>query len=146
MKTFRWVAEIEISEVWVADGFELSAELLHDILWRHLGYAHPEEIATSILEAPAQADIRRAQGYADEDPAVPVEVGGGMDRQTWIHRAGGVAAAIRFENEALSIGREFLPSHAVAVLDGAEGTPDYWAWLVNSLDDAENESLAGFAQ
>lgn len=40
-----------------------------------------------------------------------------------------------FENAALSIGREFLPACALAVLDD-DGQPssDYWAWLISQLE------------
>ncbi len=66
-----------------------------------------------------------------------------MTREDWIDYIGDVGAAIRFENEALSIGREFLPSFALAVLDGAEGSPEYWDWLARSLDDSDNACPCG---
>jgi hypothetical protein len=47
--------------------------------------------------------------------------------------------AIAFENQALSIGREFLPPCALAVLDGAEGTSEYWDWLCEQETDAAEE-------
>ncbi len=42
--------------------------------------------------------------------------------------------AIEFENAALSIGREFLPSAAQTVLDGGEATPCYWTWLIEQVE------------
>lgn len=60
---FKWTAEIEIADCWVMDGFNLTAERLHDILWRQLGYAHGHEIAVRILQAPDPEEIRREQGY-----------------------------------------------------------------------------------
>jgi len=51
-----------------------------------------------------------------------------------------------FENEALSVGREFLPACALAVLDKAsEPTAEYWNWLSSQVTDEESfpeDSLA----
>ncbi|MET0410418.1 MAG: hypothetical protein ABW217_03940 [Polyangiaceae bacterium] len=38
-----------------------------------------------------------------------------------------------FETQTLSAGREFLPPAAIAVLEGAEPTSEYWAILVSQL-------------
>jgi len=43
------------------------------------------------------------------------------------------------ENAILSVGREFLPPHAVAVLDGGEATEEYWTWLHNQTHTAQQE-------
>jgi hypothetical protein len=50
--------------------------------------------------------------------------------------------AIAYENATLSIGREFLPAFAQAVLDDntAEPAPEYWAWLSASAAEAQAES------
>lgn len=40
------------------------------------------------------------------------------------------AEAIQFEESVLSIGRALLPECALAVLDGAEPTATYWAFMV----------------
>ena len=42
-----------------------------------------------------------------------------------------VAEAIEAENQALSIGAEFLPECARAVLNGEAATIGYYAWLVD---------------
>lgn len=65
-----------------------------------------------------------------------------MTRQEYIDAAGGLAAAIAFENATLSIGREHLPPCALAVLDGGEGTPEYWAWLAGAIDSSDAASDA----
>lgn len=44
------------------------------------------------------------------------------------------SAAVEFENQVLSIGRDLLPPAAVAVLDGAEPTADYWAFLASQVE------------
>lgn len=44
------------------------------------------------------------------------------------------------ENAALNIGREFLPAHALAVLDKTgEPTIEYWEWLTESVETAQAE-------
>ncbi len=40
-----------------------------------------------------------------------------------------------FESDALSIGREFLPECARAVLDGGEATEAYYEWLLEQLPE-----------
>lgn len=57
-------------------------------------------------------------------------------REEFIHTAGGLGAAMAHETRTLSIGDEFLPTFARDVRDGAEGTPEYWAWLIASLEEA----------
>ena len=42
-----------------------------------------------------------------------------------------VAEAIEAENQALSIGSEFLPECARTVLAGGDATAEYYAWLVD---------------
>lgn len=44
--------------------------------------------------------------------------------------------AIDFENAALSVGRSLLPPCAVAVLDGKDDGPDYYAWLIGQAESA----------
>jgi hypothetical protein len=53
-----------------------------------------------------------------------------------------LAEAVAYENATLSIGREFLPGFALAVLDGGEDTAEYWAWLTESAEQAEQEAAA----
>lgn len=76
---YRWVVAIEVSPVWVADGFDLTPARLRDIaLGKILPWARPEEVATEVIEAPDSRAIRREQGYADEGPQrVPCRCGDG---------------------------------------------------------------------
>ncbi|TXH55851.1 MAG: hypothetical protein E6Q97_07820 [Desulfurellales bacterium] len=49
--------------------------------------------------------------------------------------------AVEFEQSMLSIGRSFIPACACDVLDGADGTPEYWAWLIESVEsDADMDA------
>jgi hypothetical protein len=64
MKTFKWTVEIEVSEVWVGDGFQLDEDHLKDaILANLLGYATEDEVRVKIVKAPSLKAIAEAQGY-----------------------------------------------------------------------------------
>ena len=60
-------------------------------------------------------------------------------REQWIEAAGGLKQAVEYESRTLNIGREFLPACALAVLDGGEGSPEYWAWLADSFTETTSE-------
>lgn len=62
-KVFKWTVEISISEIWVADGFDLTEERLRDMVASHLGYACHNEIAVRVVKAPEPAAIAKAQGF-----------------------------------------------------------------------------------
>ncbi len=64
-KRFVWRVEIEVAEVWVADGFDLSEERMHGIMCRALSSARMSEIRCKVLKAPPVADVRKVQGYKD---------------------------------------------------------------------------------
>lgn len=57
-----------------------------------------------------------------------------MDFQKFCDLFSSVSEAVEFESAVLSIGREFLPSCALAVLDGAEATEEYWAFLASQIE------------
>lgn len=59
--------------------------------------------------------------------------------------------AIEFENQVLSIGRQYLPLCAQNVLDGNTETPEYWTWLAGQMTtpatpDRKNEPSVRAAQ
>ncbi len=49
------------------------------------------------------------------------------------------------ESAILSVGRELLPPCAIAVLDGGEGTEEYYAFLQSQTEQAQNEHDAEVA-
>ena len=50
------------------------------------------------------------------------------------------------ENAILQVGREFLPEFALAVLhETNEPTAEYWAWLTESVEQAQAEHDAEIA-
>ena len=51
-----------------------------------------------------------------------------------------IGTTVEAEQTALlSIGREFLPPVALAVLDGAEPTDDFWSWCRSQTEAAQDE-------
>ena len=48
------------------------------------------------------------------------------------------------ETAILSVGREFLPACAIAVLDGGEPTAEYWAFLQSETEKAQSEHDAEY--
>jgi len=62
-KFYKWTVEIEVSEVWVADGFEVTAERLQEMLQEAIGFSHENETRVRVVKAPTVNAIRKAQGY-----------------------------------------------------------------------------------
>lgn len=60
-----------------------------------------------------------------------------------ICRSYGTSAADE-ESAILSIGREFLPPCAIAVLDGGEPTAEYWQWMMGQTQTAQDEHDAEY--
>jgi len=62
-RRFKWTVEIEVDEIWVADGYEATAERVQEaILSYSLGYARDEEVKVKIIKAPSRKSIAAAQG------------------------------------------------------------------------------------
>lgn len=59
----KWVVEVEVSDTWVEDGFDLTDGRMHTIMSEHLSYANGNEIKCKVLERPADVDIAEVQGY-----------------------------------------------------------------------------------
>lgn len=65
MKTrFKWVLEVEVDEIWVADGFDPDADQFKDaILSAMLGHARFEEVQVRLISSPKKCMINKAQGF-----------------------------------------------------------------------------------
>lgn len=63
MPKFKWTVEIEVDEVWVADGFDLDDERMNDIMLEHLSYATSSEVKCKVVKSPTVSSVRKAQGY-----------------------------------------------------------------------------------
>lgn len=61
-------------------------------------------------------------------------------REAYIALCGSLTDAVVEETAALGIGSEFLPPEALAVRDGQEATPAYWAWLMDQVRRAQAEA------
>jgi hypothetical protein len=61
---FKWTVEIEVDEVWVKDGFDLTGEMVQQALLEYaLGYAYDHEVKAQVLSSPTKARILRTQGF-----------------------------------------------------------------------------------
>ena len=60
---FKWVVEFEVSENWVADGFEMTDEIALDMLSSKLGYAiEGSELRAKVISSPDARLIAKVQG------------------------------------------------------------------------------------
>ena len=74
------------------------------------------------------------------------EAGGGAGRQTFIDCARACGSdPITEEQAILSIDCAFLPPCALAVLDGGEATAEYWAFLIEQVEQAQADHDAEVA-
>lgn len=64
MAMLAWTVEIFVDSSWVADGFELTDERMHDIMTDHLAYAHGDEIECKVFSKPSSNRIAKLQGYS----------------------------------------------------------------------------------
>lgn len=67
-RRFKWVVEIEVDEIWVGDGFEITAEAVQEALLEKVPATH-DEIVVKVLKRPDPVVIRQAQGYDDAQAA-----------------------------------------------------------------------------
>jgi hypothetical protein len=65
MKTYKWTVEFEVSETWVEDGFNIDQDRATDIIANALPYANGAEFKATVLKAPTEKTIRKAQGYTN---------------------------------------------------------------------------------
>lgn len=62
-KFFKWTVEIEVSETWVADGFDATNERIHSMLAHDLRYAYGHELRAKVIKRPSDDEVAEAQGY-----------------------------------------------------------------------------------
>lgn len=62
---YRWTIEIWVDPTWVADGFDLDNDRVHDMMARALPYAYGHELGGMVIAKPDPKVIRKEQGYAD---------------------------------------------------------------------------------
>lgn len=60
---FKWIVEFEISDNWIADGFDLGDGRAKDIIENALPFAYGHETKAKVLQAPSHIAIMREQGY-----------------------------------------------------------------------------------
>jgi hypothetical protein len=66
MSKFRFTVEFEIDQVWIADGFFLTAETALEMLGAELNFANVgEELDARMVKVPNLERVAKAQGYSD---------------------------------------------------------------------------------
>jgi hypothetical protein len=64
MKRFKWTIEIEVTETWVADGFDMrTPEDVKVLLERRLPHAYGHELGGKVISRPPDKEVATAQGY-----------------------------------------------------------------------------------
>lgn len=62
-KKVKWTIQVEVDEVWVADGFDFNQDCCQKVADNLIDYAYPEEVSVKVIKAPPTAKIRKIQGY-----------------------------------------------------------------------------------
>lgn len=62
-KFYKWTVEIEVNELWVADGFQIDADMVQEMIQGRIGYSYEHETRVRVVKAPSVDEIRKAQGY-----------------------------------------------------------------------------------
>lgn len=61
-RTFRkWTVEIEVSDTWVEDGFDLTDDRMQSIMEKHLSYAYSHEIRCRVVSRPPDEEVAAVQ-------------------------------------------------------------------------------------
>ena len=129
-------AESDLDVTPLAVGFDLRREGIAVVLpasARVVRFDLGGETHTAIGDRATLRAALEAAGYVVEADA---------DRDAYLARFGTKTEAARFEEQVLAIGSEFLPAYAIAVRDGAEPSPKYWAWLCDQHAAVETEAQA----
>jgi len=65
MKTFKWVVEFEVTENWIADGFNITDQKATGMIEQTLPFASGAEFSAKVIKAPDAKLIRKTQGYTN---------------------------------------------------------------------------------
>jgi len=68
----RWAVEIEMDELWVQDGFDLTDEKMHHIMTHHFGHVYGHEVRCKVIARPPDEKIAELQGYVNRDGTIDV--------------------------------------------------------------------------
>lgn len=66
-KIFKWTVEFEVSENWVADGFDLTDERALAMLQNDLGYAYNHELKARVTKYASAHAVAKAQGFQNTE-------------------------------------------------------------------------------
>ena len=65
MKKFKWVVEFEVTEKWVADGFQIDQRRAFNMIEGVLPFASGGEFKATVIKSPDAKLIRKTQGYTN---------------------------------------------------------------------------------
>ena len=65
MKTLKWVVEFEVTENWIADGFNITDRKAMGMLEEVLPFASGAEFKAKVIKSPDAKLIRKIQGYTN---------------------------------------------------------------------------------
>lgn len=60
---YKWTVEFEVTDDWVAGGFEITSENAKEMLFSLLPRADDYEIDARVIQAPRPEEIAKEQGY-----------------------------------------------------------------------------------
>jgi hypothetical protein len=63
MKKIKWVVEFEVTENWVANGFNIDQRRAFNMIESALPFASGAEFKATVIKAPDAKLIRKTQGY-----------------------------------------------------------------------------------
>lgn len=61
---FVWTIQIEVDEVWIADGYNLTKDRAIYMVLSDLSSATSDEVCVKVLSKPSNSSIANAQGYS----------------------------------------------------------------------------------
>lgn len=135
----EWTVKIRVADVWVADGYEATAERVKDALITQHGYCYDHEIEVELVSAPAPADVHKLQGSgtAPSDDEIREGVARALKRNRQAHRTACTSACgvshphprlLYYANVAIG---EIVPGDHKDV-----GPPQPGKWLARYFRDA----------
>jgi hypothetical protein len=62
---YKWVVEFEVTELWVADGFNITQGRAIDMIANALPYASGAEFSAKVIKSSTEQAIKKAQGYGE---------------------------------------------------------------------------------
>lgn len=62
MKSFKWIVEFTVNEIWVEDGFDLNEDRAKEMIESALPFSNSSETKVKIIKFPSKKTISKIQG------------------------------------------------------------------------------------